>query len=179
MNTIQLPGIGRLAHEKTLVRFDIDLLWIAKDPSENRYAVLCEDDESCEYLIVPVDSKRIIDMLAGGIPMRELFTNPSSAYWAQWGSVDKQWTVKVIGVQSLTDELLPQSNAYFEHEDADLLTYRNHLQEEFLLLNISWILLGERSYKPKKPYEVPQISHSIHSIISHSASMDTMYKVIA
>jgi len=179
MNNIQLPGIGRLAHEKTLVRFDIDLLWIAKDPAGNRYAVLCEDDESCEYLIVPVNSKRIVAMLAGGIPMRELFTNPSSAYWAQWVSIDKLWTVKVIDVQSLTDELLPQTNAYFEHEDTDLISYRNQLQEESLLLNISWILLGEHSYKPKKAYEIPQISHRKSFIISHSSSMDTIYKVMA
>ena len=179
MNNIQLPGIGRLAHEKTLVQFDIDLLWIAKDTAGNRYAVLCEDDESCEYLIVPVSSKSIVDMLAGGIPMRELFTNPNSAYWAQWASVDKQWTVKAFDVQSLTDELLPQSNAYFEHEDADLIAYRNQLQEESLLLNISWILLGEHSYKPKKAYEVPQISRRKSFSIFHSGSMDTMYKVIA
>lgn len=179
MNNINLPRIGTLAHEKTLVRFDIDLLWIAKDPAENRYAVLCEDDESCEYLIIPVGAKSIIDMLAGGIPMRDLFTNPSYAYWAQWVSIDKRWTIREIDVQSLTDELLPQSNAYFEHEDTDLILYRNQLQEESLLLNISWILLGEYTYKPKKAYEVPQISHRKNSIISHSGSIEAMYKVTA
>ncbi|GEM_PF-5524885 len=179
MNSMQLPEIGVLAHEKTLVRFDIDLLWIAKDPAENRYAVLCEDDESCEYLIVPVASQRIVDMLAGGIPMRDLFTHPNHAYWARWVALDKQWTVRVIDVQSLTDELLPQANAYFEHADADLILYRNQLQEESLLLNIFWILLGEHSYEPKIAYEVPHTSQRMNSIISHFGSMDTTYKVTA
>ena len=73
----------KIKHEETLLFYDCELLFQAKDPQGQTYIVSHTGDghKECEYMAVPVDQKTLSEFKAGRIDLRDLMLAGSPKEW--------------------------------------------------------------------------------------------------
>jgi len=118
--------------EQVLVYFDLPLFFICKDMAENRFAVLCYDDEDLDYIVAEVSLKDIVKMLQNEIPMDVLFTSARQK-WQYQAGVDVETTF-VNPVRSFENEQLPTKGSFFGVLNAEVSGYLQRLKAENTVL---------------------------------------------
>lgn len=121
---------NKLFLDKTIVVFDVPLLFTCIDDNKNRYIVLCIDSDNFEYLVAKTNNKSIINMLKSYSTMRSPFEN-SSQIWIVKGMDDiDEDIVDKINYFSIAEKDLPKKGAYLNYTNSELKNYIEVLENE-------------------------------------------------
>lgn len=115
----------KLYTEKILAEFEIPLLFICKDDSNNRYTALCADSEEERYIVVKSKQSDIIDMIQNTITMKDLFQKGENGMCWSIVSGDSIENDKVseVMLDEVNDADLPADGAFYEVYNADIHDY--------------------------------------------------------
>ena len=75
---IQVNELGTLYKECVLMHFDVPLLFVCKDKMNNRYLILCVNEEDGQYLCLQIPNDILLKMLKKEIAIVDAFKQPSS-----------------------------------------------------------------------------------------------------
>ena len=121
-----------LYNDVKLIDLDVPVLFVCIDESQNRYLVLCVDPDDCYYLVVPITSHKLIQMLNGQITMRNPFETSDVIYSIITAPDYINDDITEKSPKEIDDEDLPRDGAYFNlklHDD--LNSYISDLQNNF------------------------------------------------
>lgn len=133
-----------LYNDVKLIDLDVPVLFVCIDESQNRYLVLCVDPDDCYYLVVPITSHKLIQMLNGQITMRNPFETSDVIYSIITAPdyINDDITEKLP--KEIDDEDLPRDGAYFNlklHDD--LNSYISSLQSSFQINDSRELILSD------------------------------------
>lgn len=114
-------------YDIVLIRFDIPLMFIVKDDEDNKYLVLCIDEETEDYLIVKKNDENLLDLFERKITMRQAFIDNNEYIGIISYNKDK-FKIKEISTKELTDEILPDEGVYYTLENDEISEYIKHLK---------------------------------------------------
>lgn len=129
---IQVNEIGELYKECVLVRFDVPLLFVCKDKRNNRYLVLCIDEEEGVYLCQQVTVKVLLKMLNKEITMADTFrqTPIRDNFLISYNFESESFEGHYILTEDLTADMLPDEGVYFQLDNQNVRQYILKLKEE-------------------------------------------------
>lgn len=129
---IQVNELGELYREYVLVHFDVPLLFVCKDNSDNRYLVLCVDEEKGQYLCLKTSNTVLLKMLKKEITMADAFREISDKenFFISYDFLSKEFSGYYISVSDLTPEMLPDEGAYFELRNRKITEYIAKIEDE-------------------------------------------------
>ena len=87
---MEAKNIGLLNYEKILVRFDIPLLFTCLDADNNRYIVVCADEEDGTYVVGKTDPDSLIKMLKNEITMYDFFRQREQVFLISFDFANKE-----------------------------------------------------------------------------------------
>ena len=115
----------KIYSEKTLVYYDLPLLFVCYDDENNKYLALCTDSDELSYILVMTSPERIIDMLDQKISMDCIFKE--SAHKWRIKSENSGDIVKIVN--SFEDDELPEKGALFSLVDVSNKQYLEELRK--------------------------------------------------
>lgn len=135
---IQVNELGELYKEYVLVHFDVPLLFVCKDNMNNRYLILCIDEEEGQYLCLQISNNMLLKMLKKEITMADTFKQPSGKenFLISYDFSKEKFIGKYIAVSDLTADMLPDEGAYFELRSQKITEYITKIEKEMNLENI-------------------------------------------
>ena len=138
---MKINGFGNLTTECILLNFIEPVFFVKKADNGDKFITLLFDDEEGKYLLAKTNNTKILDMLNKNITMRELFENAvdNIRYIVEYDYEKKEYIIKDIKKNELTDDMLPEKGAFFELNNEEILKYKEKLEDEsikeFQLLN--------------------------------------------
>jgi hypothetical protein len=167
MKQLTLGRLGTISVEKILIWMDISYLFVGIDENGKRYVFLCENEETREYLVLPVVDEKLIEMLQSKISMRDLFLNPPCAFLVTFTKETNM--VKEIDSSDIQSDMLPDSGAYFDDDANQFASYCDQLESKDIILDFLQLIDWKKdntihlSCSPKKTgrYIIPEYQKQV------------------
>lgn len=152
---IEVNELGELVIEIILVRFDVPLLFVCLDRNNNRYMVLCVDEEEGKYLLAKCSNQKIIRMLNDESPMDEIFkcAVDGKCIMINYNFEKRIFENNVLKSEDLTADILPDQGAYFELRNSKIKEYITKLEDELCSVITMKIKSFSNNYIAKKEYD--------------------------
>lgn len=116
-----LANAGELSIEQVLIELNIPLLFVCINKNDERYLVMCIDDEEFEYLFVQVDKTELIKFISTGQGLRELFTKAITKI--HHVILTESLNDVIIAKSKIKKYMLPQKNVKYDFSNNDILKY--------------------------------------------------------
>lgn len=116
-----LKNAGELNIEQVLIELDIPLLFVCINKNDERYLVMCIDDEEFEYLFVQVDIAELIKFISTGQGLRNLFTMTGKEIHQI--ILTESLNDVIIAKPKVSEDMLPSKNAKYDFSNEDILKY--------------------------------------------------------
>lgn len=116
---------------QVLFSYEIPILFVCMNNSNELFLVYCCDIDELQYSIVQVDKKSLIQMLESQVAMDSLFINANKKWRANVELFDKVCTAQLI--ESFEEDALPKKNAVYGKCDLNLL--KNYKLNVFVMEN--------------------------------------------
>lgn len=127
---LQEYGVWNL--EKTLITFDIPLLFVCKTPQRIRYLTLCINEETGEYLACKTNIRLLLAMLKDKCSMRSLFTNGviQKCLYISYDFLKQSFYVQEKLCSDIPEEWLPDQGAVLGLHNDSIISYIAELENE-------------------------------------------------
>lgn len=140
---IELEEIGCLYQEEILVFFDIPLLFVCKDEKNQRYLVLCEDEEEGIYIAVRCEKNDILQMLLGKVSMEQTFrkVEDGRVIKIEYNFDTSGFEYSYKAINDINEDELPDKDVLYKVTNEKIRRYieklKNESSEEFVSFNCS------------------------------------------
>ena len=129
---MEAKNIGLLNYEKILVRFDIPLLFTCLDADNNRYIVVCADEEDGIYVVGKTDPDSLIKMLKNEITMYDFFRQREQVFLISFDIANKEYVWQQSAQANISDDMLPDQGAFLDLNNEKIRKYIDELQNSYL-----------------------------------------------
>lgn len=129
---MEAKNIGLLNYEKILVRFDIPLLFTCLDADNNRYIVVCADEEDGIYVVGKTDPDSLIKMLKNEITMYDFFRQREQVFLISFDFANKEYVWQQSAQANISDDMLPDQGAFLDLNNEKIRKYIDELQNSYL-----------------------------------------------
>lgn len=126
---ITVEQFGDLYKEMILVMFDVPVLFVCKDEYNNRWLVLCEDEETGEYLLAKCQKEELLRMINRISSVDDVIRNAKEINYLYYDFKKKFFLIKRIAREEITEEMLPDKGTYLKVNN-NILEYEKRLLEE-------------------------------------------------
>lgn len=129
---IDLKKFGILYREIDLVIFDVPLLFVCKNESQERKLVLCLDEELGEYIVANVNNSLLLDMLRNKITMEQVFRKSMNGKLIHINYNFDECSFESFeeNVSEVNAENLPDVGTYFELCNDKIELYEQLLEND-------------------------------------------------
>lgn len=127
-----------LYKEIDLVQYNVPIFYICANDEDEKYLVLCIDEDECEYLITHIELDTLISLIEGKIEMRQPFVDNEKIYRVKTGMIPEKDDVVMISSKDILDEELPDKDAFLVSPSQDVVFYSQVLQ---IRLEISQMMI--------------------------------------
>lgn len=132
---MEVKNIGQLNYERILVRFDIPLLFTCTDTDENRYIVVCADEETGIYVVGKTDIKSLLGMLKNKVTMYDYFRQCGQLYLITYDFDIDDFVWQSTSQEAITDDMLPDKGVFLELNNDNICEYIEELESKELYNN--------------------------------------------
>ena len=129
---MEAKNIGLLNYAKILVRFDIPLLFTCLDADNNRYIVVCADEEDGIYVVGKTDPDSLIKMLKNEITMYDFFRQREQVFLISFDFANKEYVWQQSAQANISDDMLPDQGAFLDLNNEKIRKYIDELQNSYL-----------------------------------------------
>lgn len=126
----------KLYSEKTLVYYDLPLMFVCHDDSNNKYLALCTDSEELTYIVATTSVENIIDMLEQKVSMDKVFIEGQRKWRIKAGEQEDF----INPVTDFDESELPAKDALFSLVEESNKEYLKQLRSLQNVQNILWNL---------------------------------------
>ncbi len=116
---------NKLVSEKTLVYYDLPLMFVCHDDNDSKYLVLCTDSDELSYIVVTTSVEKIIEMMEQKISMDKVFTEAQQKWRIKAGEKEDS----ITSVTEFEESELPEKNALFSMVEKSNEEYLNKLKD--------------------------------------------------
>ena len=125
---MEVKNIGQLNYEKIIVRFDIPLLFTCTDINDNRYIVVCADEENGLYVVGKTNISDLLHMLKNEITMYDYFRQREKLYTISYDYDSGEFVWEPTSQDLINDDMLPDKGAYLELSNDSICDYIEQLK---------------------------------------------------
>ena len=125
---MEVKNIGQLNYEKIIVRFDIPLLFTCTDINDNRYIVVCADEDKGIYVVGKTNISDLLHMLKNDITMYDYFRQREELYTISYDYDSGEFVWEPTSQDLISDDMLPDKGAYLELSNAAICDYIEQLK---------------------------------------------------
>lgn len=116
--------------DEIFVEFEIPLLFTCFDDLDNLYLALCTDSDDLNYLVAETKPEIIIEMLNSDTYLRKPFEVAEKIWMVHSGKTIEEDEVCHIKYEEISEDDLPQANAYYEYMDDEIKEYISKLEKK-------------------------------------------------
>ena len=125
---MEVKNIGQLNYEKIIVRFDIPLLFTCTDINDNRYIVVCADEDKGIYVVGKTNISDLLHMLKNDITMYDYFRQREELYTISYDYDSGEFVWEPTSQDLISDDMLPDKGADLELSNAAICDYIEQLK---------------------------------------------------
>lgn len=108
----EVKKMGLFYIEKVLIQFDVPLLFVCQNRNQ-KYLVLCEDEEEGTYLCAKCNDSSLLKMLNQQISMDEIFRRNMKNLFLEYNCEEEIFHSKWIKTKDISEDMFPDKGAKF------------------------------------------------------------------
>ena len=113
-----------------LVDFDIPIFYICKDDEYEKYAIMCINSHTDEYIVVKTSNKEIKAMLENKLSLYDFMSTPKLKWHITYDKSSRSDNVEFL--KSIDKTCLPKKNEFLELYNKRITKYLERINQEIL-----------------------------------------------
>ena len=114
--------------DEYLVELNIPIFFICKDDANKKYAVMCENTSTLEYLICSVSINSLIKMLKNELTLYDFIKQSTFKWIIKSGETFESDIIELV--TNLPDDYYPKKNEYLALENEKICNYIKRIEKE-------------------------------------------------